>query len=62
MYFDNELIGDIDGKYMVDKDTCNSIRDITIKTETSEMEWKHHSLWCDKYDLIDYSTSQEGLE
>lgn len=62
LYFDNEVVEDIDGEYIVDIDTCNSIRVINIKTETSDIEWIHHSLWCERYDLIEYSTSEAELE
>lgn len=62
LYFDDEFIDDTDGEYTVDKDTCNSIRVINIKTETSDIEWKHHTVWCDTYDLIEYSISEDELE
>ena len=62
LYFDDELIADIDGEYIIDMDKCNSIRDITLKTETGDIEWKHHTLWCESYDLIEYSTSEDELE
>ncbi len=62
LYFDNEPVEEIDGEYIVDMDTCNSIRVINIKTNTSDIEWKHHTLWCDSYDLIKYSISEDELE
>ncbi len=62
LYFDGESIGEIDGEYTVDMDKCNSIKDIKIKTETADLEWKHHSIWCESYDSIEYSISQDELE
>ncbi len=62
LYFDNKSIADTSGEYKVDVDTCNSIRTINIKTKKKDIEWKHHSLWCESYDIINYSISQDELE
>jgi len=62
LYFDNIEVEDIDGEYILDMNTCNSVRVINIKTETSDIEWQHHSLWCESYDIIEYSISEEELE
>lgn len=62
LYFDNVEVGEVDGEYVVDMDACNSVRAINIKTETNDIEWKHHSLWCESYDIIEYSISEEELE